>query len=181
MDGITIYTATGKKVKHEYTGVANCSVAFICENGYIYGTSLYDNEGNKVKDFEKSGIGGPQDNFVNALRTGKRSDLKTDIEEGHLSTSLCHMGNISYQIGEKHPVEELITIIKDNNYLYQVYRDMNEHLLKHEIDLKKEQLIIGKQLTMDSKKEQFTGEHSKMANLFIKDIYREPFVIHDQV
>ena len=181
MDGITINTATGKKIKHPYKGGANCSIAFVCENGYIYETTLFDNDGNKVKDFKKEGIGGPQANFIHALRTGNLDDLKTDIEEGHLSTSLCHMGNISYQVGELHPVEELISTIKDNKYLYQVYQDMDEHLLKHGIDLKKEQVIIGKQLTMDSKTERFIGEHSTIANFFIKDIYREPFIIPNQV
>ncbi len=181
MDGITIYTATGKKIKHTYRGGANCSIAFICEKGYIYERSLYDNDGNKIRDFKKEGIGGPQANFIHALRTGKRDDLKTDIEEGHISNSICHMGNISYQIGEQCPVDELVAIIKNNPYLYHVYQDMEEHLRKHGIDLIKEQIIIGKKLTMDSKKERFTGEHSALANLFVKDIYREPFVIPDQV
>ena len=181
MDGLTIYSATGKKIKHPYTGTANCSIAFICEKGYLYGTSLYDNDGNKIKDFKKEGIEGPQANFIHALRTGKRGDLKTDIEEGHISNSLCHMGNISYQIGEQHPVEELITIIKNYPYLYQVYLDMVEHLQKHGVDLQKEQIIIGKKLTMDSKTEYFTGNDSPIANLFVKDNYREPFVIPDRI
>ena len=181
MDGITVYTATGKKVKHPYTGNANCSIAFVCEHGYIYETTLFDNDGKKVRDFEKQGIGGPQVNFINALRTGKMDDLKTDIEQGHLSTSLCHMGNISYQVGELHPVEKLIAKIKDNKYLSQVYQDMVEHLQKHGVNLAKEQVIIGKQLTMDSKTERFTGQHSLIANLFIKDTYREPFIIPDQI
>jgi len=187
MDGITIYTATGEKIKHPYQGTANCSIAFICEKGYLYGTTLYDNDGNKIKDFqddlEKEGIirKGPQANFIHALRTGKQDDLKTDIEEGHISTSLCHMGNISYQTGEQHPVDELVAIIKNDPYLYQVYLDMVEHLQKHGIDLTKEQIIIGKKLTMDSKTESFTGENSAVANLFIKDAYREPFVIPDRV
>ncbi|MBV5316089.1 MAG: Gfo/Idh/MocA family oxidoreductase [Prolixibacteraceae bacterium] len=181
MDGITVYSANGKKIKHPYKGNANCSIAFICENGYIYENALYDNDGIKLKDFKKEGLGGPQTNFINALRTGKQEDLKSDIEEGHLSTSICHMGNISYQIGELHPAKELIAQIRDNHYLYQVYLEMEEHLRKHGVDLAKEQIIIGKSLTMDSRTERFAGEHSTMANLFIKDTYREPFIIPNQI
>jgi RNase H-fold protein (predicted Holliday junction resolvase) len=91
------------------------------------------------------------------------------------------MGNISYQIGELHPVKELVDQIRDNNYLYQVFLEMEEHLRKHGVDLAKEQIIIGKPLTMDSRTERFTGEHSAMANLFIKDTYREPFIIPNQI
>lgn len=181
MDGITVYTASGKKIKHPYSGSANCEIAFICENGYLLGTTLFDNNGINVKDFKRSGIGGPQDNFINALRTGKREDLKTDIEEGHLSASISHMGNISYQIGTLQPVENLMKQIKDNSYLYQVYKDMKEHLEKHGVDLNKEKVIVGKQLTMNSQKERFEGEHSELANLFIKGNYREPFIIPDNV
>lgn len=181
MDGITVYTASGKKIKHPYSGSANCVIAFICENGYLLGTTLFDNNGVKVKDFKKSGFGGPQDNFINALRTGKRDDLKTDIEEGHLSACISHMGNISYQVGTLQPVKELIRQINGNSYLYQVYKDMKEHLEKHGVDLNKEKVIVGKQLTMNSQNERFEGEHSELANLFIKGNYREPFIIPDNV
>ena len=31
----------------------------------------------------------------------KLYDLRTNIENGHISTSICHMGNISHRIGKK--------------------------------------------------------------------------------
>jgi hypothetical protein len=34
---------------------------------------------------------------------------------------------------------------------------------------------------MNSKTEYFTGDNSAMANLFVKDTYREPFVIPEKV
>ncbi|MGI8672773.1 MAG: Gfo/Idh/MocA family protein [Luteitalea sp.] len=38
-------------------------------------------------------------NFVDAMRAGKDDALHSDIHEGHLSTSLCHLANISYRVG----------------------------------------------------------------------------------
>lgn len=38
-------------------------------------------------------------NFVDAVRAGKDDGLHCDIEQGHLSTSLCHLANISYRVG----------------------------------------------------------------------------------
>jgi len=38
-----------------------------------------------------------QDNFLKCIRSGQRPNA--DIEWGHLSTVLCHLGNISYRVG----------------------------------------------------------------------------------
>jgi predicted dehydrogenase len=39
------------------------------------------------------------ENFIECVRSRKVEDLKAPIEEGHLSTTLCHLGNISYRVG----------------------------------------------------------------------------------
>ncbi len=46
-----------------------------------------------------AGGGGHYNNFIHALRTGRKEDLASPIEEGHLSTALPHMANISYRLG----------------------------------------------------------------------------------
>ena len=37
--------------------------------------------------------------FIAAVRSRKIEDLGVDIEDGHLSSSLCHLGNIAYRLG----------------------------------------------------------------------------------
>jgi predicted dehydrogenase len=44
------------------------------------------------------GGGGHFENFIYALRSGKREDLTSDIQAGHLSSSLPHLANISYRL-----------------------------------------------------------------------------------
>jgi predicted dehydrogenase len=39
------------------------------------------------------------ENFITAVRSRKVSDLNADIEEGHLSSVLMHLANISYRLG----------------------------------------------------------------------------------
>ncbi len=41
------------------------------------------------------------ENFINCVRSRKTEDLYCDILEGHLSTTLCHLANISYRLGRK--------------------------------------------------------------------------------
>lgn len=40
-------------------------------------------------------------NFVNAVKSRKTADLNADVEEGHLSSALCHLANVSYRLGRK--------------------------------------------------------------------------------
>jgi predicted dehydrogenase len=70
------------------------------------GTLVTDGTGYKLYDaadklVEKvSGSGGDSHhllNFLECIRTGKRPNA--DIEEGHKSTLLCHLGNIAYRTG----------------------------------------------------------------------------------
>ena len=60
------------------------------------GYALFDEKGNELK--AAKGRGGNVDhiaNFLAAIREGAK--LNSEIEEGHKSTLLCHLGNISYR------------------------------------------------------------------------------------
>lgn len=39
------------------------------------------------------------ENFFDGVRSRKADTLRAPLEEGHLSTALCHLGNISYRVG----------------------------------------------------------------------------------
>ncbi len=48
-----------------------------------------------------TGSSGHYNNFIAAVRSGKQTDLTCDIEEGHRSSVLAHLGNISYLVGRE--------------------------------------------------------------------------------
>ena len=39
------------------------------------------------------------ENFTDCMRSRKTAELRASVEDGHLSTSLCHLGNIAYRVG----------------------------------------------------------------------------------
>jgi predicted dehydrogenase len=39
------------------------------------------------------------ENFIECLRSRKAENLKAPLVDGHFSTTLCHLGNISYRVG----------------------------------------------------------------------------------
>jgi predicted dehydrogenase len=156
-----------------------------CEGGYFAagdgGGWTYDNDGKKIKQFSGRGGAGHHENFINAVRSHKRSDLNSDIEVGHLSAALCHMANISYRVGKHATPDEIRAAIGDNDNMMDSFDRMLEHLDANEIDLSKEPLTVGPMLTMDPQAEKFVGEHSDWANMYVKRNYREPFAVPDKV
>ena len=65
-------------------------------------------------------------NFIICVRNRKWQDLNADILEGHLSTSLCHLGNIACRL--KRPLrfdpagETFLDDMEADSYLSKVYR-----------------------------------------------------------
>lgn len=65
-------------------------------------------------------------NFIDCIKTRKAEDLLGDIEEGHYSALLCHLGNIAYRTGHRlvfDPDSETFPNDPDANYyLAREYR-----------------------------------------------------------
>jgi hypothetical protein len=192
MDDVIGTTANGKplRVVNERRSSAIGGLAIVCEGGYAVGMKVYDNDGKLIRDFD-DGAGDssntermrPQERFISAVRSRKTEDLRTDILQGHLSASFCHMGNVSLQYGEPMPFTKAASIpqVRDNPHASAAISRMVDHLKANDVDTSKTALTVGPTLTMDSKSERFTGEGSERANWFIKDSYRAPFVVPEHV
>jgi predicted dehydrogenase len=149
-----------------------------CENGYLAGTTAYDNNGEVIKKLTGSGEN-HMDNFLRAVRSRKQSDLNADILEGHLSSALCHTGNISYRLGHKSPPQEIYDALKADKAAEETLQRMEQHLVTHGVDLRKNQATLGAFLKMDPKTETFID--NPYANEFLTRKYREPFVVPEKV
>jgi hypothetical protein len=66
------------------------------------------------------------ENFIDCVRSRCWQDLHCDIEEGHMSTSLCHLANISYRTRRKlefNPYSEKFVDDEDaDSFLTRTYR-----------------------------------------------------------
>jgi predicted dehydrogenase len=65
-------------------------------------------------------------NFIECVRSRRWEDLNADILEGHLSTSLCHLGNIACRLNRPlqfdPPGETFIDDAEADTYLTKAYR-----------------------------------------------------------
>ena len=161
---------------------ASVGVIVECENGYVVvpnytGATAYDNNGAEIKTWK-----GSEDhfkNFINACRSRNKDDLNADILEGHLSSGLCHMANISYRLGHEESPEGIKEKIKADKYAEESFGRMAEHLGKNDVDITKDKVTLGPSLKFDAEAERFIDDDK--ANALVKDKYRAPFVVPEEV
>lgn len=65
-------------------------------------------------------------NFIDCVKTRNWQDLNAEIQEGHLSTSLCHLGNIATRLNRTlyfNPgAEQFVNDTEADAYLTKIYR-----------------------------------------------------------
>ncbi|HEY1052753.1 MAG TPA: hypothetical protein VGE39_23455, partial [Prosthecobacter sp.] len=181
--GVKFQPLPGKDGKEGVNG-AGVGVIVECEGGTVVvpnysGAIIFDKDGKEVKKFE--GSSDHFKNFIEACRSRRVDDLHADILEGHLSSALCHTGNISHRLGKKEAPDAILEKIKGDSLGAESFERMKEHLGKNEVDLKKDMLTLGISLKMDGKAERFTGDGTDAANAMLKNKYREPFVVPEEV
>ena len=160
---------------------ANVGVIFEGSDGYVVMTSYssgaaFDLNGNKTKEFD--GGGNHFENFLKAVRSRNYQELNADILEGHLSSALCHLGNISYRLGEKLGTDEILERLKQLPVSDNVQETLNrtvEHLQQNQVDLQATPFCLGAWLKVDTANESFVD--SEPANQMLSRPYRARFVV----
>ncbi len=143
-----------------------------CEGGWasLYRGVAFDREGREVVRF--SGNEDHFANFIEAVRTQDPAKLTADIEEGHISTAVCHLGNISYRVGRRAPVAEQQAAIAALPYFGELHDRLMAHLAAHEVD--PNTAILGEFLEVDTERECVVNHPA--ANRIVRGWYRKPYV-----
>jgi len=134
-----------------------------------------------MKQYPGDGGRGHHANFIKAVRSRKVSDLNADIVEGHLSSALCHMGDISYRTGNQSSPDEIKKACSSNPEMLDSFERFMKHLAVNDADFNATPAVLGSMLTMDANTEKFTGEHSFNANMYLKRNYRREFEVPEKV
>ncbi|MSU40551.1 MAG: Gfo/Idh/MocA family oxidoreductase [Pedosphaera sp.] len=174
-------SAKGAKGMDSYHG-AGVGVVIECEGGEVVvpnynGAVAKDKTGKEIKKW--SGAEDHFANFIKAVRSRKSEDLNADILEGHISSALCHTGNVSYQLGKTASVADIRKTVSAHRGGEETLNRMVEHLAKNEVDLGKTPLTIGAVLKMDPKTEKFIGNAA--ADKLLTREYRKPYVVPEIV
>jgi predicted dehydrogenase len=168
----------------KYLGLSIGNIAH-CEGGHIEFPSAnyslaqaFDRDGKLVKEFK--GVGNHHANWIDAVRSRKESDLNCPLLEGHRSSALVHLANISHRTGHAMAVGDIRDQLKGRNQLADAFGRFQEHLAANNVDLAKTPAKLGAPLAFDPKAEKFTGENSAAANQdahYRRREYRAPWIV----
>ena len=153
------------------------------EAGKIIGDKFFAKGSDKAENIPAEGKkrnSNPFGNFLDSVRSRKPEDLNAEILEGHLSSALCHLGNVSYRLGKPAPVNQKPADFPENEHVEASLKAIKENLAGAlDVDLSKAVFQVGPKLEFDAKAERFAGNPAADALLTRKP--RPPYVVPEQV
>lgn len=116
-------------------------------------------------------------NFIAAMRSRKAMDLHAEALEGHFSSALCHLANISHRLGQLVPFEPGKPAFEDKDGAEQ-FQSMVSHL--QENGLKPDgKYLLGRKLMLNAETETLGSDRA--ANELMTRTYRRPFEVPEKV
>jgi len=162
-DALIISEVRGLEVKSPPTiarkagpvGVANIywgSKGYLVTPSYASGVAFdYDDKelgrwsgGNDRLHFE---------NFASAVRSRDHADLHLDVEDGHYSSALAHLGNVSWMLGEPVPLGTRPRLAAAEPHVEATFAAFEAHLRECLVDFGDTPLVLGRELVVDPQTE----------------------------
>jgi len=156
------------------TGIlVQCEAGKVCiTNG---ASTAYDAEGKQTASWSTGDTHFV--NFIDAVRSGSKEDLNADALTGHISTTICNAGNVSYRLGKPASVSEQKAAIADVPLFGEMHQRFLEHIAQHDVD--PNMTILGPWLTCDPANECF--KDNAAANEIVRGWYRDPYHVKEIV
>ncbi|MBI4606776.1 MAG: Gfo/Idh/MocA family oxidoreductase [Planctomycetes bacterium] len=163
--GLATPELLGRKVGNIFHGT---------EGTLVVGAGIFRKGSEKPEPIPPSAEGGDHfRDFADAVRSRKVEDLRADILEGHLSSALCHLANISYRLGTAEPFHGLSRGLGEHPEATEALGRMEEHLLANGVKLQSASCRVGRKLAFDPQAERFSGDPE--ADKLLTRVYRKPY------
>jgi predicted dehydrogenase len=172
--GLATKDLLGAKVGNIFYGTDGYVV---CPN-YSSGIA-YTKDGQVVAKFNGGGEEGHFGNFIRAVRARDYKLLNADILEGHLSSALCHLGNISYRLGKQSSFGDAEQSFGSDVQALDSVKRMLTHLSDNKVELSSTQFALGRKLTINPKTETFVSDAE--ADKLLTRQYRKGFEVPEKV
>ena len=127
-----------------------------CEEGHVVipaytSATAYDADGKEINTWTEGG--NHFANWVQAVKQRDRSLLNAEVLEGHLSSALCHIGNVSHRLGKPATSDSIQATIGDNKLFGDSFERMADHLSKNGIDIASTPITLGADVVLNPETE----------------------------
>lgn len=181
-DAIVISEVRGLELKTAPTiarqagpvGVANIwwgSEGYVVTPNYNSGVA-FDYDGKQLAAWKGGSDQLHYDNFLEAVRRRDRAVLHLDIEEGHLSSAMAHLGNCSWALGEKAALGERPKLAGSDPHVTETFAAFESHLRDNAVDVMETPFLIGREIVVDPVTERSSDPE---ANVLFSREYRKGF------
>jgi predicted dehydrogenase len=161
----------------------NVGNEFYLEGGVIRGGKFYPKDSETAEELAVPEVEMDTDhfgNFIRAMRSRKVEDLNADIEEGHLSAACCHLGNISYRMGQQVAGTTKPDVLARHEEIGKSWERIQETVKGSlGLDISQGAYQLGPMLKFDPAAEKFVGD--SQADMLLTRLYRKPFAVPQQV
>jgi hypothetical protein len=148
---------------------------YVVMTSYASGTA-FDLDGKPIKQFNGGGDDRHYKNFTDAMRNRDYKTLNADIEQGHYSSALCHLGNISLRLGKEIAGAEVAGALKSQGAdasISETWDRTAAHLTENSVS--DYSIWMGQPLGLDPVSETFKGPDAP--NHWLTREYRAPYSI----
>lgn len=153
------------------------------DGGKIIGDEYISPDGDREPlELETADItpGGNTGSFVRSCRAGDPDMVNAGMFEGHYSSALGHLMNISFRLGQEKQFSE--DVISFNNPMVEMVEEQFNwfhSVMQNGVGLNpnENKYRVGPWLTFDSDSEKFTGEYAASANTLLRNPRRAGFDI----
>jgi predicted dehydrogenase len=140
-----------------------------CEGGRFVGGrgggTVFDRDGAVVREFPGDGGAGHLGNFIEAVRSRRREDLRAEIETSHRTVALCHLANVAYRLAQPVNVVTAADQVAGVAPAAAALDGLTRQLRRNGVDL-------------DPSGERFV---SGAGSTLLRDRYRAPFVVPERI
>lgn len=161
-------------------------VVVTCEGGHLagmVGATAVDHNGRLIRKFAGDGGAGHMRNFLNAVKSRRTSELAAPPEFGHLAAAMCHLGNISYRVGEAANGAAVKQSVAPIAGAPEIFDEIQDHLAVHDIDLSRQPVTRGQWVHPDAAVDGITRIESSreddlsQARFLLQETQRPPYVL----
>lgn len=182
--GIPLIFEVRGLVGGESKDVRDVSNEYFTSEGRIKNNIFYPKSGGVQEPLEDLGgsvnPGGAFGSFINAVRSKNVDDLNADVLEGHYSSALNHLANISLRLGSQVPFSKTPKAVLENEYIFDTFQALEKNLAWGlGLNLHDMTYQLGRTLEFDPVNEKFVND--EQADNMLGRAYRKPYQVPNVV